>query len=169
MKAKILDYSHSLLDLGVKLSRKPHHETFPLLKQSKDADCGWWIPKLIQRAHVPSCSFLPLHCSHCCANRSICAAAWWKAAGNWSSQRVICWKDGGVGGRSYTDSVLFKSSMHRNQHEWPGSSIWHCFRIANWITAWGEDPFYPLSQQALSAECQISFKTSCHPKLGELV
>lgn len=105
MQGKIFGCSHSPLDLEAKLSHEPHHETFPLLKHSEDADCGWWIPKLTQRAHVPSGSFLPLHCSHCCANRSICAAAWWKAAGNWSSQRVICWKDGGVGGRSYTDSV----------------------------------------------------------------
>lgn len=96
-KVKTLDYSHSPPDLEPKLSHKPHHKTFPLLKQSEDADYGWWIPKLIQRAHVPSGSLLPLHCSHCCANRRICAAAWWKAAGNWSSQRVTCWKDEGVG------------------------------------------------------------------------
>lgn len=75
MQGKTLDYSHSPLDLEVKLSHKPHHETFPLLKQSEDADCVWWIPKLIQRVHVPSGSFLPLHCSHSFANRSICAAA----------------------------------------------------------------------------------------------
>ena len=47
MQAKTLDYSCSPLELGVKLSDKPHHETFLLLKQSEDADCGWWIPKLI--------------------------------------------------------------------------------------------------------------------------
>lgn len=46
-KLKPYDYSRRPLELGVKLSDRPHHETFLPLNRSEDADCGWWIPKLI--------------------------------------------------------------------------------------------------------------------------
>lgn len=92
------DFSHSLLELGFKRSDQPNHDAFffffppPfswVMRQTMAGGSLHWSEEPVS----PAAHSFPLHRSHCCANRSICAAAWWKASGNWSSQRVICWKD----------------------------------------------------------------------------
>lgn len=144
--------------------------TLFLCLKSEDVDCVWWILKLTPKGPcsqrlIPAPTLLPLFCQQ----KYLCSCMMKSSRKLIQPTSIIWWKDGGVGGRSYMTQFCSNPACIGTSMSGQGSPVWHCFWTANWITAQGEDPFYPLSQQALSAECQISFKTSCHPKLGELV
>lgn len=142
---------------GIQAFRQAPSQHFSFPYAERCCRPGWWIPNLTEGARVPSCSFLPRHCSRCRANRSICAAARWKAAGNWSSQRAICWKDLGEEGLELTP---FGSDPARAARKLDLAPLPSC--ELNPRPRWGS--FLSSSQRALSAECQISLKTSHHPK-----